>query len=237
MDMPCTLEKVLRVGKGSRGANRTGAHYSARPRTNSGFRYTFWPRNKTKTNLVFIKVWKRVSTRYVRGQKSPKPSVGQKIRLQEDASVRLHVDRCAQTAVWTSSRMVSYFTFFEHWMPGNTGLRAESDGDAPDEVNFHSKVKKSIEETMWITASPWNIFKNVVLQSGSNVNGGVHRDMCLIGEFLPFIGEKYPNSGYLIRTEPTVAYYARDAVHFLEEAGLVTLKRMIPLRNYPRFAQ
>ena len=28
-------------------------------------------------------------------------------------------------------------------MPGNTGLRAEPDGDAPDEVNFHSKVKKN----------------------------------------------------------------------------------------------
>ena len=54
---------------------------------------------------------------------------------------------------------------------------------------------------------------------------GFHRDMRLIGEFLPLIGEKYPNTGYLIRTEPTVAYYARDAVHFLEEAGLVTLKR------------
>ena len=78
MDMPCTLEKVLQVGKGSRGANPTGAHYSARPRTQSGFRYTFWPRNKTKTNLVSIKVWKRVSTRYIRGQKSPKASVGQK---------------------------------------------------------------------------------------------------------------------------------------------------------------
>ena len=49
--------------------------------------------------------------------------------------------------------------------------------------------------------------------------------MGLIGEFLPFIGEKYTNSGYLIRTEPTVAYYARDAVRFLEEAGVVTLKR------------
>ena len=57
------------------------------------------------------------------------------------------------------------------------------------------------------------------------MNGGVHRDKCLIGEFLPFIVEKYPNSGYLIRTEPTVGYYAHDAVHFLEEAGLVTLKR------------
>ena len=93
--MSCTLEQVLRVGKGSRGANRTGAHYSARPRTKSGFRYTFWPRNKTKTNLVSIKVSKRVSTRYIRGQKSPKASVGQKICLQEDASVRLHVDRHA----------------------------------------------------------------------------------------------------------------------------------------------
>ena len=57
------------------------------------------------------------------------------------------------------------------------------------------------------------------------MNGGVHRDMGLIRAFLPFIGEKYPNSGYLIRTERTVAYYARDAVRFLEEAGVVTLKR------------
>ena len=73
--------------------------------------------------------------------------------------MRLHVDRCAQTGVWAFSRMVTYFTFFEHWMPGNTGLRAEPDGNAPDEVNFHSKVKKSIEETLWIAASPWNILR------------------------------------------------------------------------------
>ena len=69
-----------------------------------------------------------------------------------------------------------------------------------------------------------NISKNVILQSGTNVNGGVHRDMCLIGEFLPFMGEKYPNSGYLIWTEPTVAHYASDTVHFLEEVGPATLK-------------
>ena len=55
------------------------------------------------------------------------------------------------------------------------------------------------------------------------MNGGVHSDMCLIGEFLPFMGEKYPNSGYLIWTEPTVAHYARDTIHFLE-VGLATLK-------------
>ena len=76
----------------------------------------------------------------------------------------------------------------------------------------------------WIASSPWNISKNVILQSGTNVNGGVHRDMCLIGEFLLFMGEKYPNSGYLIWTAPTVAHYARDTVHFLEEAGLAILK-------------
>ena len=57
--------------------------------------------------------------------------------------MRLHVDRCAQTGVWAFSRMVTYFTFFEHLMPGKTGLRVEPDGDAPDEVNFHSKVKKN----------------------------------------------------------------------------------------------
>ena len=49
---------------------------------------------------------------YIRGQKSPKASVRQKIRLQEDASVRLHVKRCAQTGVWAFSRMVTYYTFF-----------------------------------------------------------------------------------------------------------------------------
>ena len=144
MVMPCTLEKVLRVGKGSRGANRTGAHYSARPRTKSGFRYTFWPRNKTKTNLVSIKVWKRVSTRYIRGQKSPKASVGQK----KSVSKRTHPCACTWTAVRKQKcghphgwLLISPFLTLDAW---KYRLRAETDGDAPDEVNFHSKVKKKI---------------------------------------------------------------------------------------------
>ena len=60
--------------------------------------------------------------------------------------MRLHVDRCAQTGVWAFSRMVTYFTFFEHWMPGNTGMRAEPDRDAPDEVIFHSNVKNLLKK-------------------------------------------------------------------------------------------
>ena len=51
MDMPCTLEKVLRVGKGSRGANRTGAHYSARPRTKSGIGTLFDQETRQKQIL------------------------------------------------------------------------------------------------------------------------------------------------------------------------------------------
>ena len=51
---------------------------------------------------------------------------------------------------------------------------------------------------MWITTPPGDIFKNVIIQSGTNVNGGVHRDICLRGEFLPFIDEKYPHNGYWI---------------------------------------
>ena len=84
--------------------------------------------------------------------------------------------------------------------------------------------KISDEEMVWITPSPGDITKNIILESGRNVNGGVHRDMCIRGKFLPFIGGKYPNSGYLIWTEPTVAHYARDTAQFLEEAGLATLK-------------
>ena len=72
--------------------------------------------------------------------------------------------------------------------------------------------------------SPGDISKNIILESGTNVNGGVHRDMCLRGKFLPLIGEKYPNSGCLSWTDPTVAHYARDTAQFLEGAGLATLK-------------
>ena len=67
-------------------------------------------------------------------------------------------------------------------------------------------------------------FQKIILESGTNVNGGVHRDMCLRGKFLPLIGEKYHNSGYLSWTDPTVAHYARDTAQFLEEAGMATLK-------------
>ena len=48
---------------------------------------------------------------------------------------------------------------------------------------------------------------------------------CVLEKNLCFIGEKYLYSGYLSWTDPTVAHYARDTDHFLEEAGLAALKR------------
>ena len=120
--------------------------------------------------------------------------------------------------------MITYFTFSEHRMPGNTDLFAEPDGDGSDEVKKYSMETISDEEMVWIAPSPGDISKNIILQSGTNVNGGVYRDMCLRGKFMPLIGEKYPNSGYLSWTDPTVAHYARDTAQFLEEASLVTLK-------------
>ena len=82
--------------------------------------------------------------------------------------------------------------------------------------------KKTNEEMLWITTAPGDIFKNVIIQSGTKVNGGVHRDTWLRGEFLRFIDEEYPYNGYLSWTDPTVAHYARDTAHFLEQAGLAT---------------
>ena len=93
--MPCALEKGLRVENGSRGASRTGTHFSARPRRKSGFLYAFWPRNKAKPNLIPIKMCRRAYGRYIRGQKSPQASVGLKIRLKENQPARLHANRCA----------------------------------------------------------------------------------------------------------------------------------------------
>ena len=72
---------------------------------------------------------------------------------------------------------------------------------------------------------------------GTNVNGGDHRDMCLIEEFLSFMGEKCPNSECLTWTEPTVAHYVRDTVHFLEEAGMAILKGDDTPPKLSRFAQ
>ena len=120
--------------------------------------------------------------------------------------------------------MITYFTFPEHGMPGNTDLFAEPDGNGPDEVKKYSMETISDEEMVWIAPSPGDISKNIILESGTNANGGVHRGMCLRGKFLPLIGEKYPNSGYFSCTDPTVAHYARDTAQFLEEAGLATLK-------------
>ena len=209
-------KNVLRVEKGSRGANRTGTHFSARPRRKSGFRYAFWSINKASANLLSIKMCRRVRSRYIRGQKLPQASVGLKIRLKEDEPARLHVSRCAQTAVWTSSPMITYFTFSEHGVPGNTGLLAEPDGNGPDEVKKSSMEKNPIKKWCGSHASPGDISKIIIIERGTHVNGGVHRDMCLRGKFLPFIGDKYPDSGYLSWTDQTVAHYARDTVHFLD---------------------
>ena len=120
--------------------------------------------------------------------------------------------------------MITYFTFSEHGMPGKTDLFAEPDGDGPDEVKKYSMETISDEEMVWIAPSPGDISKKIIPESETNVNGGVHRDMCLRGKFLPLIGEKYPNSGYLSWTDPTVAHNARDTAQFLEKAGLATLK-------------
>ena len=147
--MPCTLEKELRVEKGSRGANRTGTHISALPRRKSGYLYAFWPRNKAKANLISIKMCRRVWSRYIRGQKSPQTFVGLKIRLKEDEPARLHVNRCAQAAMWTSSRMITDFTFSEHGVPA---LFAEPDGDGPNEVK--NTLWKQFPMKKWCWSHP-----------------------------------------------------------------------------------
>ena len=53
-------------------------------------------------------------------------------------------------------------------------------------------ASNSNEETVWIAASPWHISQNVILQSGMNVNGGVRRDMCLIGNFCRLLARNIP---------------------------------------------
>ena len=40
---------------------------------------------------------------------------------------------------------------------------------------------------------------------------------CLRGNFMSFMGEKYPNSGYIGWADPAVPHYARDTAHFLKE--------------------
>ena len=72
--------------------------------------------------------------------------------------------------MWTSSRMITYFTFSDHGMPGNTDLFAEPDGDGPDEVKKYSMETISDEEMVWIAPSPGDISKNIILESGTNVN-------------------------------------------------------------------
>ena len=65
----------------------------------------------------------------------------------------------------------------------------------------------------------------MLIQSGTNVNGEVCREMCLRGGLPPFIDEKDPEGEYLFCSVPAVTHYARDTAQFLKEAGMATLKR------------
>ena len=73
-----------------------------------------------------------------------------------------------------------------------------------------------------------------IIQSSTNVNGEVYREMCLRGELPPFIDEKDPECGYLFCSVPAVTHYARDTVQFLEEARVATLKREDNPPNVPQ---
>ena len=59
---------------------------------------------------------------------------------------------------------------------------------------------------------PRCVSKPVLIQSGTNVNGEVYREMCLRGGLPPFIDEKDPEGGYLFCPDPALAHYARDTV-------------------------
>ena len=127
MDILRRLEKVLRVEKGSR-VNRTGTHFSARPRPpRVSVRFLAKKQGISKScvnkNVLEGLKWVYQRTEIVTSFCWPKT------RLKEDGPVRLHVNRCAQTPVWTSSRILTNYTFSEHGMSGNTGLFAEPDGD------------------------------------------------------------------------------------------------------------
>ena len=87
---------------------------------------------------------------------------------------------------------------------------------------------------MWIAILPRGVSKPMIIQSGTNVNGEVNREMCLRGGLTPFIDEKDPEGGYLFCSVPAVTHYARDTVQFLEEAGVTTLKRDDNPPNMPQ---
>ena len=141
--MPRTLEKCCGSEKGQE--ERTGEERITQLdlKQNRGFGTLFGQETRQKQIMCPSKFERGFQLGISEDRNRQKPLLAKK-----SVSKRTHPCACTWTAVRkrtvrTSSRMVTYFTFFEHWMPGNTDLRAEPDGDAPDEVNFHSKVKKN----------------------------------------------------------------------------------------------
>ena len=72
-------------------------------------------------------------------------------------------------------------------MPGNVRFYAGPVSDAPDELSFHLMTKDPKKLMGWIDMSPKGVTKSVILQSGTNVDGSIYREMCLRKGLLPFI--------------------------------------------------
>ena len=179
---------------------------------------------------------RRVWSRCIRGQKSPQASVGLKIRFKEDEPARLHVKRCAQAAMWTSSRMITYFTFSEHGMPGNTDLFAESDGDGPDEVKKYSMETISDKEMVWIAPSPGAFPKILSLRVGrmwmeeSTVTYVSEENFCrLLAKNILIVDTLAGQTRVLHITRVTLPSFWR-------RPAWSPWKGMIPLQKYPSFA-
>ena len=60
---------------------------------------------------------------------------------------------------------------------------------------------------IWIAILPRGVSKPMIIQSGTNVNGEVCRDMYLRGGLPPFIDEIDPEGGYLFCSVPAVTHY------------------------------
>ena len=61
-----------------------------------------------------------------------------------------------------------------------------------NEVKFHSIGKYPKNIMIWIAILPRGVSKPMIIQSGTNVNGGVYREMCQRGGLPPVIDEKEP---------------------------------------------
>ena len=181
------------------------------------------------------KILKEEGLKYTRGQKAPQASVGQQICQRGRIRALARGPLRANSDVDIIMDDETYFAFSRHEMPGNAGFYAVPDGDAPDEVKFRCIGKYPKKIMVWIAISPRRgVLKPVIIQSGTNVNGEVYREMCLRRGLLPFIGEKYPDGGYLFWPDLAAAHYACDTVQFLEEAGVATLNRDDNPTNVPQ---